>query len=115
MPSRWRRGAPSAGAARCRPAATCKLFTRTGNSAAPDDTWSTWSTAYRRGEGEQIVSPKARYLQWKIELAGSSGASPVITSVTVAYQQRNQRPEITSITIHAPGIVFQRPFSVGRG
>ena len=38
-----------------------KLFTRTGNSAAPDDSWSAWSTAYRRGEGEQIVSPKARY------------------------------------------------------
>jgi len=37
-----------------------KLFTRTGNSAAPDDSWSAWSTAYRRGEGEQIVSPKAR-------------------------------------------------------
>jgi hypothetical protein len=90
-----------------------KLFTRTGNSAAPDDTWSAWSTAYRRGEGEQIVSPKARYLQWKIELTGSGGASPVITSVTIAYQQRNQRPEITSITIHPPGIVFQRPFSSG--
>jgi hypothetical protein len=90
-----------------------KLFTRTGNSAAPDDTWSAWSTAYRRGEGEQIVSPKARYLQWKLELAGSSGASPVITSVTIAYQQRNQRPEITSITIHAPGLVFQMPFSSG--
>ena len=90
-----------------------KLFTRTGNSAAPDDTWSAWSSAYRRGEGEQIVSPKARYLQWKLELTGSSGASPVITSVTIAYQQRNQRPEITSITIHAPGLVFQRPFSSG--
>ena len=101
----WRGTVPAGG--------DVKLFTRTGNSAAPDDTWSAWSNAYRRGEGEQIVSPKARYLQWKLELAGASGASPVITSVTIAYQQRNQRPEITSITIHPPGIVFQRPFSSG--
>jgi hypothetical protein len=33
--------------------------------------------------------------------------------VTVAFQQRNLRPEITSITVHPPGVVFQRPFSTG--
>ena len=32
--------------------------------------------AYRRGEGEQITSPKARYLQWKLELTGASGREP---------------------------------------
>ena len=37
----------------------------------------------------------------------------MITSVTVAFQQRNQRPEIASITIQAPGVVFQKPFSTG--
>jgi len=90
-----------------------RLFTRTGNTAAPDDTWSPWSAAYRRSEGEQITSPKARYLQWKVELTGAGNRSPVVTSVTVAYQQRNLRPEITSITVHPPGVVFQRPFSTG--
>ena len=90
-----------------------RLFTRTGNTAAPDDTWSPWSPAYRRSEGEQITSPKARYLQWKVELSGASNRSPVVTSVTVAFQQRNLRPEITSITVHPPGVVFQRPFSTG--
>ena len=81
--------------------------------ATPDETWSAWSAAYRRGEGEQITSPKARYLQWKLELTGASGASPVLTSVTAAYLQRNLRPEVTSITVHPPGIVFQKPFSTG--
>jgi hypothetical protein len=90
-----------------------RLFTRTGNTAAPDDTWSPWSVAYRRPEGEQITSPKARYLQWKVELAGAGNRSPVVTSVTVAFQQRNLRPEITSITVHPAGVVFQRPFSTG--
>jgi hypothetical protein len=101
----WRGSVPKGGDVR--------LFTRTGNSAAPDETWSSWSAAYHRGEGEQISSPKARYLQWKLEMSGANGASPIITSVTIAYQQRNQRPEITSITVHPPGVVFQKPFSSG--
>jgi hypothetical protein len=101
----WRGSAPQG--------SDVRLYTRSGNTAAPDETWSPWSVAYRRPEGEQITSPKARYLQWKLELSGSAGASPIITSVTVAYQQRNLRPEITSITVHSPGVVFQRPFSTG--
>ena len=33
--------------------------------------------------------------------------------MTAAYLPRNLRPEVTSITIHPPGTVFQRPFSTG--
>jgi hypothetical protein len=39
--------------------------------------------------------------------------SPVLTSVTAAYLPRNLRPAISSITVHPPGTVFQRPFSTG--
>jgi hypothetical protein len=90
-----------------------KLFTRSGNTSVPDDTWSPWSSAYSRSEGEQITSPKARYMQWKTELSGTATATPVVTSVTVAYLQRNLRPEISTITVHPPGVVFQKPFSSG--
>jgi hypothetical protein len=90
-----------------------RLFTRSGNTQTADDTWSPWSAAYRNPDGEQITSPKARYLQWKIELAGAEGRSPVVTSVSAAYLQRNLRPEIATITIHPPGVVFQKPFSTG--
>ncbi len=38
------------------------------------------------------------------------GESPLLTSVTAAYLPRNMRPRVTSITIHPPGTVFQRPF-----
>ena len=38
---------------------------------------------------------------------------PVLTSVTTAYLPRNLRPEISSITVHPAGTVFQRPFSTG--
>ena len=41
------------------------------------------------------------------------GESPVLTSVTAAYLQRNVRPEVTSVTVHPPGVVFQKPFSTG--
>jgi hypothetical protein len=37
----------------------------------------------------------------------------VLTSVTAAYLPRNARPRVTSITIHPPGTVFQRPFPTG--
>lgn len=95
------------------PGTSVKVYTRAGNTSVPDETWSPWSGAYTRPAGEQVTSPKARYLQWKIELTGTAAASPVITSVTVAYLQRNLRPDVSTITVHPPGVVFQKPFSTG--
>jgi len=89
-----------------------EVFTRTGNTATPDETWSPWSKAYTVPEGEQIGSPNARYLQWRAVLSGTS-SSPVLTSVTAAYLPRNLRPLLTSITVHPAGTVFQRPFPSG--
>jgi hypothetical protein len=90
-----------------------EVFTRSGNTATPDDTWSPWSKAYTNANGEQIASPNARYLQWRAVLTSSAGQGPVLTSVTSAYLPRNVRPEVTSITVHPSGTVFQRPFSTG--
>jgi hypothetical protein len=89
------------------------VFTRTGNTATPDETWSAWSKAYTNAAGEPIVSPNARYLQWRAVLTATGTSGPVLTSVTTAYLPRNLRPEISSITVHPPGAVFQRPFSTG--
>ncbi len=89
------------------------VYTRSGNTATPDDTWSPWSKAYANAGGEQILSPNARYLQWRAVLAMNGTQPPVLTSVTTAYLPRNLRPEISSITVHPAGTVFQRPFSTG--
>jgi hypothetical protein len=89
-----------------------ELYTRSGNTETPDDTWSVWSNAYANSDGSPITSPKARYLQWRAVLTGKGGG-PVLTSVTAAYLQRNLRPKVQSITVHPPGIVFQKPFSTG--
>jgi sugar lactone lactonase YvrE len=89
-----------------------ELYSRAGNTETPDDTWSPWSAAYTNPLGSPITSPKARYLQWRAVLTGK-GDGPVLTSMTAAYLQRNLRPQVRSITVHPPGIVFQKPFSTG--
>jgi hypothetical protein len=89
-----------------------EFATRSGNTGTPDETWSAWSTNAIASDGSAISSPKARYLQWRATLSGS-GEGPVLTSVTAAYLQRNLRPVVRSITVHPPGIVFQKPFTTG--
>jgi WD40 repeat protein len=89
-----------------------EISTRSGNTETPDDTWSDWSAPYKSPEGSAIVSPKARYLQWRAVLTGKN-ESPILTSITAAYLQRNIRPQVRSITVHPPGIVFQKPFTTG--
>jgi sugar lactone lactonase YvrE len=100
----WRGTVPAGG--------RIEVATRTGNTATPDDTWSAWSAPYATPEGSPITSPKARYIQWRATLTAKND-SPVLTSVTAAYLQRNVRPQVRSITVHPPGIVFQKPFSTG--
>jgi hypothetical protein len=95
------------------PGCLIEISTRSGNTARPDDTWSDWSAAYARADGTGIVSPSARYLQWRAVFTGAGGATPSLVSVTAAYLPRNARPTIDSITVHPPGVVFQRPFSTG--
>ncbi len=100
----WRATAPAG--------ALVEVSSRSGNTATPDDAWSTWSAAYATPEGSAIASPPARYLQWRVVLA-SKAASPVVTSVSAAYLQRNQRPVVSGLVVHPPGVVFQKPFSTG--
>jgi hypothetical protein len=92
-----------------------EVLTRSGNTATPDETWSAWSKPYTDPQGEPIASPNARYLQWRAVLTSRSNnaTGPVLTSVTAAYLPRNLRPVVSSITVHPPGTVFQRPFSTG--
>jgi hypothetical protein len=100
----WRAAAP--------PGTTVELYTRSGNTRTPDEAWSDWSGPYTVAEGSPITSPKARYLQWRAVLTGGA-ATPLLTSVSAAYLQRNVRPRVESVTVHPPGVAFQKPFSTG--
>lgn len=90
-----------------------QIFTRSGNTRTPDEAWSDWSGPYTNADGSAISSPKARYLQWRAVLNGTAAASPVLTSLSSSYLPRNIRPQVETITVHPPGVVFQKPFSSG--
>ena len=94
------------------PGSRIEISTRSGNTSTPDETWSDWSSTYGDHEGSAISSPRARYLQWRATLTAGKREAPLLTSVTAAYLPRNLRPRVTSITVHPPGTVFQRPFPV---
>jgi hypothetical protein len=82
------------------PAGTTMVFrTRSGNSARPDRTWSDWSAPLSNPAGSPIVSPNARYIQWKAELAGTNGATPILNSVTLAYLPQNSPPVVKNINV----------------
>lgn len=96
---------------------TVQVFTRSGNTPTPGEMWSDWAGPYTTAGGEAVKSPAARYLQWKAVLrassAGAQAVQPALASVSIAYLQKNLRPRVTSITVHPPGLVFQKPYPTG--
>jgi hypothetical protein len=70
--------------------------TRSGNSSRPDKTWSDWSEPLTIAAGSAISSPNARFIQWKLELAGGD---PSLDTVTVSYLPQNAPPTIKSVTV----------------
>jgi hypothetical protein len=81
------------------PGTSLVFRTRTGNSARPDATWSDWSGPLTASDGSRIASPNARYIQWKAEMTGASGATPVLDNVSVAYLPQNTPPQMKNITV----------------
>lgn len=72
-----------------------QLQTRSGNTAKPNETWSSWSLLNSDSKGAQITSPKARFLQWRAVLKGPAA----LDEVNVSYLAQNIAPEILSIQI----------------
>ncbi len=93
--------------------AEIQVETRTGNTGAPDATWTDWSRPYTHKDGDPVTSERARFLQVRAVLAGKDGATPVLESISAAYLQRNLRPQVASVLVHPSGEVFQKPIGVG--
>jgi hypothetical protein len=93
---------------------TCKITfrTRSGNSAKPDRTWSDWSEPLSNPTASQIASPNARYIQWKVEMTGANGATPILDDVTLAYLPRNSPPVLKSVNIVSQAVASQARQSV---
>jgi len=86
--------------------ASVQLQSRSGNTAEPNATWSDWSPYYGKTE-EQVLSPKARFLQVKVVLRTQTGrASPVFDRLTVFYLQANVAPSVTRLEFLKPNEVY---------
>ena len=89
--------------------------TRSGNLNRPQSNWSTWATLERDGTdmpacsrcgGGRVISPAARFLQYRVDL---SGATAELASVDVAYLSKNVAPEVGMIDITQPNYRFPTP------
>lgn len=73
-----------------------RFQTRTGNSARPDATWSSWSDP-QSGDNNLISSPVARFIQWRAEFP--AGATAQLNTVDVPFLPQNGAPAVHSITV----------------
>jgi hypothetical protein len=89
---------------------TLQLLTRSGNTNEPSSAWSDWSPPYRKAEGEQILSPKARYLQFRALFKTNSGRlSPKLRKVELYYLQVNMAPVMGKLVFLEPNEVYLKP------
>ena len=86
-----------------------ELQTRTGNGERPDATWSEWSSSYRDPEGSPILSPRARFVQWRATLrSGGTAGQTWMEDASLAYLPRNVAPEVLSISSLPFGVGLQQ-------
>jgi hypothetical protein len=88
---------------------TLQLLTRSGNSFEPNSLWSDWSPPIQKNE-EQVLSPKARYLQFKVLFKTPSGnVSPMLRRVGLFFLQTNVAPVIQKLELLPPNEVYLKP------
>lgn len=83
-----------------------RIETRSGNTRRPDSTWSEWVAGGSDGE---VLSPPARFVQWRGTLAADSAATttPVLSDVTLPYLQQNFRPQVSRVEVLQPGLALR--------
>jgi hypothetical protein len=74
---------------------------RSGASEQPDASWLAW-TDWLPGAGGVVPLPTARSLQWEVEIAEGSAVERVV----VAMRELNLAPEIASLSVDQPGVIY---------
>ncbi len=82
-----------------------ELYTRTGSSADPDETWSAWSPALTDPTGSPVINPDGRFLQWRVRQMVRGTVPGEVSDVAVAYEPHNRPPRLIAVEIGpaAPG------------
>jgi hypothetical protein len=91
------------------------VATRAGNLNHPESNWSSWaalqpdpnaSAVCDSCGGGRTVSPPARFLQYKIDLAPSSSTAAEVSYVELAYLPKNVTPVVEEIEVAPPNYRF---------
>ena len=84
--------------------------TRTGNVQDVEKSarfWSDWTAEAKANDegGVELVSPKARYLQYRVTLKSGGGVgTPTVSGVKISYQVPNLPPKIKELSVESePG------------
>jgi len=83
---------------------SAELYTRSGNTKKPDETWSPWQGPLRDARGEHVDSPVGRFLQWKLVMKG--GQNFEVSDVALTYLTKNAPPRVTEVTVYGPNIYY---------
>jgi hypothetical protein len=86
---------------------------RSGESSAPDTTWSGWSELHDAAGAVKVDASPGRYLQWKLRMASANGETPTIRRIEAAYRNRNAAPVIEAFFAMGPNEVFARSGGTG--
>ena len=80
------------GRAKWKSAGDVKIETRSGATAEPNDAWHEWRPV--SAEAGSIASPRARYLQFRVDVSARESS---LREMRIAYLPDNQRPQIASV------------------
>jgi hypothetical protein len=83
------------------------IETRSGNLNRPQQNWSQWEKL----NAARIVSPAARFLQYKVTLTGRTWTD----EIEVAYQMKNVAPVIEQVEITPSNYKFPAPVAASTG
>lgn len=85
------------------PGTKIDIVARSGNSAVPDDTWSTWSDPLREPRGSPLRIAAGRYIQWRADLTKlKTEATPILKSVSLTWLPENIAPTIRRVALGPP-------------
>jgi hypothetical protein len=77
-----------------------ELSTRSGNVSRPQKNWSDWTPVGLTSTGGRVLSPPARFLQFRLALSASeAGKSPDVRTVQIAFLPKNIAPVVRAVEV----------------